>query len=204
MMVTDKVFFVSTLLHTIGCSSATFRAWRNRNGLFPETKASGGWNKFSVIDVLLTAIVFELTNAGIGAQLAVDAAMMSAPEITLLYGTPKGDEESDLGAVVLRLLSLTSGLKFPVLEITNPNRAGVSARLIKPKEMPVLQHFSVSESGHGMPLVATIVYLGPLFADTLLDLISTEDEFGRARMPPELLTPPPGAKLEPPKIGRKK
>ena len=67
MMVTDKVFFASTLLHTIGCSSATFRAWRNRNGLFPETKDTGGWNKFSIIDVLLTAIVFELTNAGIGA-----------------------------------------------------------------------------------------------------------------------------------------
>jgi len=202
MMVTDKVFFASTLLHTTGCSSATFRAWRNRNGLFPETKDTGGWNKFSIIDVLLTAIVFELTTAGIGAQLAVDAAMMSFPEITRLYGTPKSDAESDLGAVVMRLLSETSTLEFPFLEITNPNRAGVSARLIKLKEMPVLEHFSVSESG--MPMVATIVYLGRLFADTLLDLICTEDEFGRARMPPELLTPPPWAKLEPPVIGRKK
>jgi hypothetical protein len=32
----------------------------------------------------------------IGAQLAVDAAMMSFPEITRLYGTPKSDAESDL------------------------------------------------------------------------------------------------------------
>ena len=102
----------------------------------------------------------------------------------------------------MRLLSETSTLEFPFLEITNPNRAGVSARLMKPKEMLALAHFSVSESG--MPLVATIVYLGRLFADTLLDLICTEDEFGRARMPPELLTPPPWAKLEPTVIGRKK
>src|SRR5258707_5351455 len=134
MMVTDKVFFASTLLKTIGCSPATFRSWRNRNGLFPETKDSGGWNKFSVIDVLMAAIVFELTQAGIGAQLAVDAAMRSAPEITRLYGTPKSDEHSDLGAVVLRLLGVLPMNEFPVLEITNPNRASVSVRLIQPKE----------------------------------------------------------------------
>src|SRR5690349_21718239 len=103
MLITDKVFFASTLLRSSPCAPATFRAWRNRNGLFPETKDSGGWNKFSIIDVLVTSIVVQLTNAGLGAQLAVDAAMSAAPEIVRLYGTPDCDKESDLGVVVMRL-----------------------------------------------------------------------------------------------------
>jgi len=202
-MITEKVFFVSTLLTTVGCSPATFRAWRNRNGLFPETKDAGGWNKFSIVDVLLTDIVFHLTKAGISAQVAVDAAMISAPEITALYGVLETDKQSDLGTVVMRLLSLTSIRDFPVLEITNPNSRGVSVRLIQPKEMHVLAHFPTSERD-GLPLVSTIIWLGRMFADTLLNLISTEDEFGRARMPIELLAPPPWAKLEPPTTRRKK
>jgi hypothetical protein len=203
MLITEKVFFASTLLNTVRCSPATFRAWRNRNGLFPETKGTAGWNKFSIVDVLVSAIVFELTSAGIGAQLAVDAAMKSAPEITQLYGSLESDRHLDLGAVVMRLLSLTSISEFPVLEITNPNSEGVSVRLIKPREMSVLAHFSVSERGQ-LPLVATIIFLGRYFADVLLDLISTEDEFGRARMPIELLTRPPWAKVDPPTIRTKK
>ncbi|UPJ41790.1 hypothetical protein IVB40_31665 [Bradyrhizobium sp. 40] len=194
MFVTDKVFFASTLLYTTGCSPATFRAWRNRNRLFPETKDSGQWNKYSILDVLLAGVVFELTKAGIGAQLAVDAAMAAAPEITIIYGTPKGDEHSSLGAVVMRLLEMTSMRDFPVLQITkSDDRAPVSAQLIKPKEMPILQHFSGSE-GRGMPVVATMVYLGLLFAETLLDLIYTESDFGRAALPPELLKPQPPPK----------
>lgn len=194
MFVTDKVFFASTLLYTTGCSPATFRAWRNRNRLFPETKDSGQWNKYSIIDVLLTAIVLELTKAGMGAQLAVDAAMAAVPDITLIYGTPRSDEHSDLGAVVMRLLGMTSTREFPVLQITkSTSRAPVSAQLIKPKEMPILQHFSGSE-GRGMPVVATMVYLGFLFAETLLDLVYTESDFGRAALPPELLTPQPSPK----------
>jgi hypothetical protein len=153
--------------------------------------------------VLLTDIVSHLTRAGIGAQLAVDAAMISGPEITALYGVLESDKQSDLGTVVMRLLSLTSVRHFPVLEITNPNSRGVSARLIQPKEMHVLAHFPTSERD-GLPLVSTIIYLGRMFADTLLDLISTEDEFGRARMPIELLTRPPWAKAEPPTIRGKK
>jgi hypothetical protein len=203
MMITEKVFFASTLLTTVGCSPATFRAWRNRNGLFPETKDAGGWNKFSILDVLMADIVSHLTRAGIGAQLAVDVATISAPEISALYGVLGSDKKSDLGTVVMRLLRLTSIRDFPVLEITNPNNKGVSVRLIHPKEMHVLAHFPTSERD-GLPLVSTIIYLGRMFADTLLDLVSTEDEFGRARMPIELLTPPPWAKLQPPTIRRKK
>jgi hypothetical protein len=204
MLVTDKVFFTSTLLRTLPCAPATFRAWRNRNGLFPETQNSEGWNKFSIIDVLVTSIVYELTRAGIGAQLAVDAAMRAAPEIIRLYGTPVSDKESDLGTVIMRLLSVSPMDEFPVLEITNPDDLSVEVRFLTPKEMPLLQHFSVSK-GHGLPLVATMVWLGRLFADILMDLITGEEEYGRARVPRELTTRPPWAKEDPPSLlGRKK
>jgi hypothetical protein len=128
--------------------------------------------------------------------------MRSGPDITRLYGTPKSDERLDLGDLVLRLLYVSPMNEFPVLEISSANRASVSVRLLKPKEMPILQHFSVSENG--MPLVVTIIYLGRLFADTLLELIFIEEEYGRARVPRELSRPPAWAKSEPPQIGRKK
>ena len=80
MLVTDKVYFTSTLIAGAGCGADTFRAWRNRNGLFLETgPAAAKWNKFSVIDILVTALVSALTHAGISAQRAVDAAMKAAP-----------------------------------------------------------------------------------------------------------------------------
>lgn len=85
MLVTDKVYFTSSLIAGAGCSADTFRAWRNRNGLFPETLDSGKWNKFSLIDVLTASLVSSLTHAGISAQRAVDTAMKSAPLFEKLF-----------------------------------------------------------------------------------------------------------------------
>jgi hypothetical protein len=73
VLVTDKIYFTSTLIAGAGCGSDTFRAWRNRNGLFPETSGGGKWNKFSVIDILVAGLVSDLTRTGLSAQLAVDA-----------------------------------------------------------------------------------------------------------------------------------
>jgi hypothetical protein len=93
VLVTDKIYFTSTLIAGAGCGADTFRAWRNRNGLFPETAGGGKWNKFSVIDILVAALVSALTHAGISAQRAVDAAMKAAPLFEKLFDVPLTKKE---------------------------------------------------------------------------------------------------------------
>jgi hypothetical protein len=88
VLVTDKIYFTSTLIAGAGCGSDTFRAWRNRNGLFPETSGGGKWNKFSVIDILVAGLVSDLTRAGVSAQLAVDASMKATPLLEKLFDVP--------------------------------------------------------------------------------------------------------------------
>jgi hypothetical protein len=190
MLVTDKVFLASTLVSTVGCSSVTFRAWRNRNGLFPETQGSGGWNRFSIVDVLVAALVSELTSGGIAAQTAVEAAIMASQSLTDLCGVSTADQQSDVGDVVLRILKKWSSIRdFPLLTVNRASGSSVSIELKKPTEMPVLQVFSVPDADTPMPCVVTIVYLARLLPDVLLDLVSIESEFGRTQFPPELLSP---------------
>lgn len=87
MLLTDKIFFTSTLVHAAGCGSETFRAWRNRNGLFPETQGKRPrWNKFSIIDVMVASIVTELTKRGVMAQTAVDAGNAAGPVLAEAFG----------------------------------------------------------------------------------------------------------------------
>jgi hypothetical protein len=93
VLVTDKIYFTSTLIAGAGCGSDTFRAWRNRNGLFPETSGGGKWNKFSVIDILVAGLVNNLTRAGVSAQLAVDAAMKAGPLLEKLFDVPLSKKE---------------------------------------------------------------------------------------------------------------
>jgi hypothetical protein len=85
--VTAKKFYTATLIKAAGCTADTLRSWRTRNGLFPETHNSGTWNRFSIIDMFVASIVRDLTNRGIPAQLAVDAAMAAAPVLTTLCET---------------------------------------------------------------------------------------------------------------------
>jgi hypothetical protein len=190
MLVTDKVFFASTLFRTVACSSATFRAWRNRNGLFPETQGAGGWNRFSIGDVLVAALVSELTRGGIAAQTAVEAAMMASQPLTDLCGIEKNDKDHDLGKVVLRILKKWARMKdFPVLTIGRAGGGSLSVEFTMPVDMPILRVFSASDAEKSIPMVVTIVYLARLLPDLLMELLSVESEYDRAKYPPELLSP---------------
>lgn len=105
MSVTAKRFYTSTLIKAVGCTAATLRAWRTRNGLFPETHDSGTWNKFSIIDMFVASIVKELTSRGMPAQLAVDVAVAAGPVLTkLCEDVPPLDDEDpdDMGEVFLQ------------------------------------------------------------------------------------------------------
>lgn len=67
----DRKYQTSTLVAVAACKAVTFRAWRNRNGLFPQTKEGGGWNYFSIIDMCVARSVVVMTDHGIPADDAV-------------------------------------------------------------------------------------------------------------------------------------
>ena len=73
------LYQASVLCAVAGCSVVTFRAWRNRNGLFPECEGGTGWNRFSWSDIATARAVVVLTERGLNAQTAVDAAMRARP-----------------------------------------------------------------------------------------------------------------------------
>lgn len=120
MLVTDKIYFTSTLISGAGCSSDTFRAWRNRNGLFPETSGGGKWNKFSIIDIFVVALVSDLTRNGLSAQLSVDAAMKAAPLFEKLFEVPLTKREvlwpSELLSKIERRIS-PEKTEYPILNV---------------------------------------------------------------------------------------
>ncbi|MHC2623040.1 hypothetical protein ACVIW2_005072 [Bradyrhizobium huanghuaihaiense] len=118
--VTAKRFYAATVIKAAGCSAETFRSWRTRNGLFPETHGSASWNKFSIIDMCVVWIVAELTSRGVAAQMAVNAAVAAAPALTELcdYGTDA--EENDLPEIVhqiwFRIAERKAALALNVLD----------------------------------------------------------------------------------------
>lgn len=65
------MFRSSVLCAVAGCKEVTLRAWRNRNGLFPETLGKAGCNRFSVLDICWARTVVVLTEHGLGADDAV-------------------------------------------------------------------------------------------------------------------------------------
>lgn len=69
-------FTTSTLTRVAGCEAVTLRAWRNRNGLFPETAGKQGWNRFSLVDVCIARTVVLMTASGIAAGEAIWFAEM--------------------------------------------------------------------------------------------------------------------------------
>src|SRR3954462_692781 len=71
MSSTAKQFTTSALVQAAGCNPVTFRAWRNRNGLFPETAGGQGWNRFSILDVCIVRTIVVLTEHGISARDAI-------------------------------------------------------------------------------------------------------------------------------------
>ena len=75
---THKRFTSSTLAEAAGCNQVTFRDWRRRLGLFPETRTEQpggeGWNQFSVLDICVVRFIVVLTSHGLPAADAVLAA----------------------------------------------------------------------------------------------------------------------------------
>jgi hypothetical protein len=127
----SKRFQTSMLIDAAGCQSDTFRAWRNRNGLFPETQNSGNkWNRFSFIDVMVAAIVTELTKRGLSAQLAVDAAMVASPLLAKLSKVLTKPDD-DVLTVVSALLAHWKKQRLPVLAIDNGPDQKPSVRLVE-------------------------------------------------------------------------
>jgi hypothetical protein len=60
-----RQFTSSTLVKAAGCEQVTLRAWRNRNGLFPELGSGTGWHRFSFLDICIVRAVTLLTTSGI-------------------------------------------------------------------------------------------------------------------------------------------
>lgn len=76
-----REYKASALCHVAGCEQTTLRAWRRRNGLFPETMKSRKWNLFSLADMRAAKLVVDLTSVGVAAQRAVDIAMQLLPTL---------------------------------------------------------------------------------------------------------------------------
>lgn len=140
MLVTDKVYFTATLMAAAGCEADTFRAWRNRNGLFPETAGGGKWNKFSVVDVLVTALVSEFTRRGMTAQWAVDAAMKASPLVAAACNVELEQpdfffQQTMLQKILARIWPEES--LFPILTVTRvPAAPAPRVQLLSSREVP--------------------------------------------------------------------
>jgi len=78
---------------------------------------------------------------------------------------------------------------FPVLTIGRAGRGSLSVEFTMPVDMPILRVFSASDVEIPIPTVVTIVYLARLLPDLLMELLSVESEYDRAKWPPELLSP---------------
>lgn len=76
-----REYTASALCYVAGCEPETFKAWRRRNGLFPETKKAGSWSRFSLADMSAAKVVVDLTKSGVSAQRAVDIGMKLLPVI---------------------------------------------------------------------------------------------------------------------------
>ncbi|TXN26162.1 hypothetical protein FV232_26280 [Methylobacterium sp. WL30] len=84
-----KQYTTSVLTRAAGCSPVTFRAWRNRNGLFPETKDDQKWNRFSIIDICIVRAIVVITEFGVGAKEAIWSAeefLRSAIKVAYIPG----------------------------------------------------------------------------------------------------------------------
>lgn len=87
----ERRHLTATVVAIAGCSPVTFRAWRNRNGLFPETQEAVGWNRFSEAHIAVVRLVTILCGLGITAQVAIDSAMETLPYFEGLF-VAEGDE----------------------------------------------------------------------------------------------------------------
>lgn len=99
-----RVHVASTAVEVAGCSAATLRQWRNQNGLLPETRIDGKWTRFSAPEIAVVRVVQMLTELGLTAQAAVDAAMKMQPRLDKIFSTDGMEQISTLVANVLALV----------------------------------------------------------------------------------------------------
>lgn len=74
MDVDTKMYSTIATAEAAGCKAGTFRSWRARNDLFPETKDAGVWPKFSFFDVCVVRLVQVLVEQGLEPSDAVQFA----------------------------------------------------------------------------------------------------------------------------------
>ncbi|RUV27678.1 MULTISPECIES: MerR family transcriptional regulator [unclassified Mesorhizobium] len=69
---TEKLFSAPQVCEAAGCKQVTLRAWRRRNGLFPETLTDRRQNHFfSLRDVCMVRAIVVLTHHGLAADDAI-------------------------------------------------------------------------------------------------------------------------------------
>ncbi|WP_189587323.1 MerR family transcriptional regulator [Mesorhizobium sp. M8A.F.Ca.ET.167.01.1.1] len=70
-----KQFSAPQVCEAAGCKQVTLRAWRRRNGLFPETQTDRRQNHFySLTDVCIVRAIVVLTHHGLAAEDAIEFA----------------------------------------------------------------------------------------------------------------------------------
>ena len=86
----SKPFTSATAVAVAECKPPTFRAWVNRNGLFRrgDELPKDAWSRFSMVDIYVLRTVVVLTEMGIAAQTAVDAARGMRPHFEELLSQP--------------------------------------------------------------------------------------------------------------------
>ncbi|WP_029356240.1 MerR family transcriptional regulator [Bosea sp. 117] len=67
-----STYTASEICAAAGCIASTLRAWRNRNHLFGDQPAIGGWSRFTLADVIAVRALVLLSQRGFEAQHAVD------------------------------------------------------------------------------------------------------------------------------------
>jgi hypothetical protein len=85
-----RQFTIPTLVQVAGVNAVTFRAWRNRNGLFPETvDHQKGWKRFSFVDICIVRVIVVLTSHGIAPSDAIwPAEQFLRTAITVAASSP--------------------------------------------------------------------------------------------------------------------
>jgi hypothetical protein len=172
VLVTDKIYFTSTLIAGAGCGSDTFRAWRNRNGLFPETAGGGKWNKFSVVDILVAGLVSDLTSAGLSAQLAVDAAMTATPLLEKIFDVPLTKRDilwpTDMLPKIKKKIWPEEAI-YPVLVVRTIDSPSSGSPKVE-----ILSSQNLSEKIFGLSYITIAVHLGKL-CRAVLGAMAIED-----------------------------
>ena len=102
-MENELTFTASEVCEFANVQASTLRAWRNRNGLFPQA-ASLGWTRYTLDEVVALMILSDLTKKGFETQSSVNLVNRLRAEIIdacnagqrfILIDEPAGDGTLD-------------------------------------------------------------------------------------------------------------